>query len=663
MPLEWFPRRSGNIAAQIWRCAQGRECFIILLVRVAVLVKQVPIAEALSLRADGRLQRDHLELEMNAFCRRAVAHGVALARASGGSSTVLTLGPPAAVDVLREAIAWGADAGVHITGLEFAGSDTLATARALAAALRRTGPYDLVLTGRNAVDADTGQVGPAVAQYLELPFLGAATSAEVVGSTVRAQLEREDGWWVAEADLPAVMSCGERLCAPCKMPPEARAAVAEDRICTLSAAELGPGPWGEAGSATVVGAVRVLEVSRRQHTLHGPVRLQVAQALDLLRRSAALAAVSAPSLPSVVGESSARLTSRHLGEVGSGGDAPARRTGRRIVAVLLDPQRLQLAQELVGEATRLARTLGGAVVAIACAPIADDLVGSWGAGHLLRLLGPGSAEGVAATVGAWCAATSPWALLAPGTMWGREVAARLAVILQAGLTGDAVELAVDHESLICWKPAFGGRLVASVTATSAVQMATVRPGVLPVPEPGSRVALHQDLPIIGPSQVRVLEEVREDDIEALLRAPVVVGVGTGVAPDEYPLLDPLVGALGAEIAATRRVTDRGWLPRSRQVGLTGISIRPRLYLAIGLSGKFNHMIGVRGAGCVLAVNSDPQAPVFESADIGIVGDWREVVSQLSEQLAQTDNPLDHLAGEPFSTSIPGHGQPPPASKS
>ena len=124
----------------------------------------------MTLGDDGRLVREGIELEMNAYCRRAVSKGVEWARESGGSCTVFTLGPPSAEDVLREAIAWGADRGVHLCDPAFGGSDTLATARALAAALRREGGFDLVLVGRNSLDGDTGQVGPEVAQLAGLPF-------------------------------------------------------------------------------------------------------------------------------------------------------------------------------------------------------------------------------------------------------------------------------------------------------------------------------------------------------------------------------------------------------------------------------------------------------------------------------------------------------------
>jgi electron transfer flavoprotein alpha subunit len=135
-------------------------------------------------------------------------------------------------------------------------------------------------------------------------------------------------------------------------------------------------------------------------------------------------------------------------------------------------------------------------------------------------------------------------------------------------------------------------------------------------------------------------EGRDDEIEALLTANTVVSVGIGVAPDDYPKLEPLIRSLGAELAATRKVTDKGWLPRARQVGLTGQSVDPALFLAIGASGKFNHMVGAGGAGTIVAVNNDPAAPIFDWVDIGIVADWQEVVPLLAAALGRNDAERD-----------------------
>jgi electron transfer flavoprotein alpha subunit len=581
--------------------------------RVAVLVKQVPKFEQMALGADGRLLRDGCELELNPYCRRAVSKGVELARESGGSCTVLTLGPPSAEDCLREAIAWGADDGVLVTDPAFAGSDTLATARAMAAAVRRSGPFDLVLAGRNSVDADTGQVGPEVAELLGLPFLGGVRELALDGHQLSVRCEYDDGFAEAEIALPAVVSAAERLCQPAKRRPEQRAEVPAWRISRLAAADLGDGPWGQEGSPTRVGSVRVHDVARESRVLTGPVVDQVEQAVAALRSRQALGEPTVPVPAEAVPAAQAR--------------------GGRIVAVVCEPGRDREARELLGTAAVVAAAIGGRVTGVTLDGPAPPTLASWGADEHVAVSGVRVAEDVAAAVAGWAEQTEPWALLATATMWGREVCGRVAARLGAGLTGDAVELGVDAGRLVGWKPAFGGRMVAAITATSQVQMVTLRPGVLALLEPRSA----REIPsydVIGEprSRVRLVRSGRDDDVEALLVAPAVVGVGTGVPPEDYPLLDPLRQTLGAELAATRKVTDKGWQPRARQVGLTGRSIAPRLYVSLGASGKYNHMVGVRRAGTVLAVNADPTAPVVEHADVVITADWHDAVPLLVEAL-------------------------------
>src|SRR4051794_35201849 len=256
----------------------------------------------MELGPDGRLRRDGIDLEMNAYCRRAVAKAVELASERRGSDvTVITLGPPAAEDVLREAIAWGLDRDVDISGVlvtdpAFAGSDTLATARALAATLEREGPFDLVLVGRNSLDADTGQVGPELAELLDLPFMTGVRHLTLDGDALEVRCEHDDGWFHAELRLPAVLSCAERLCEPAKVDSEGRAAVPASRLRRIPAAELGRGPWGQEASPTGVGPVRVLAHARERVAWpDAPVDEQVRRAVAELRDRGALDPTDAAS--------------------------------------------------------------------------------------------------------------------------------------------------------------------------------------------------------------------------------------------------------------------------------------------------------------------------------------------------------------------------------
>lgn len=583
--------------------------------RIAALVKQIPKFEEMQLGSDGRLQRQGVELAMNPYCLRAVSKGVELAEKTGGSCTVISLGPPAAEDVVRWGVAGGATRGVLISDPAFAGSDTLATARALAAAIRKEGPFDVILVGKNSVDADTGQVGPELAELLGYPFVSAVRQLDLGDDILRLGCEHDDAWVEAEVSLPAVLATAERLCPPVRAEPEERAAVAAEKLTYLRAVDLGAGPWGQAGSPTWVGETRVLEVHRARQMLQGSLPEQIAQAVSILQARGALATTSQGSHVQVAS------TVSHPTET---------------IAVLIEPERVGSAQELLGTAAQIATRIAGKVVAIQAAatstPSPEEL-SAWGADHLVTLQHAALAEDVARSISEWSNTNRPWAILAPSTSWGREVASRVAARLGAGLTGDAIQLDVDERQLVSWKPAFGGRLVAAVRAHSATQMVTVRPGVLPRFTPRTAGPLLVEvLPTTPQTRLRILSRQQNDQLDALAMANHVVGVGYGIPPERYEELHPLLRVLNAELAATRKVTDNNWLPHSRQLGITGRSIAPNLYIALAIGGRFNHICGIQAAGTVLAINTDAKAAIFDHADIGMVADWAACVPLLVQAL-------------------------------
>jgi electron transfer flavoprotein alpha subunit len=395
--------------------------------RIAALVKQIPAFEEMALLSNGRLRREGLDLEMNAFCRRAVSEAVALAAEDPQTSVLfVTLGPPSAEDVLREALAWALARGARAEGLlvsdpAFAGSDTLATARALATVLRDEGPFDLIFTGRNSLDADTGQVGPAIAGILDLPFVAAVRELAVSPRGLDLRAERDDGWMRARIALPAILSTAERLIEPCKVDPPERAEVPASLIRTVSVSRLGDGPWGAEGSPTWVGPIRSHAVARAQAVLSGTPHEQVTQAIAMLHRRGALN-------PDAVGSQHAAASVPESG----GTSGPA-------LAVLVEPDRHDLGHSLLGAAAHLAYEVGGHVVALSFDSVhADAELGAHGADAIVRVQGARVEEDAAEAVASWVLDNHPvTAMFAFSTTWGREVMARVAARLGAGLTGDA----------------------------------------------------------------------------------------------------------------------------------------------------------------------------------------------------------------------------------
>jgi electron transfer flavoprotein alpha subunit len=444
---------------------------------------------------------------------------------------------------------------------------------------------------------------------LGLPFLTGVRELRLDGDLVHARCEHDDTFVTAEVRLPALLSTAERLIEPCKVEPAGRAAVPASRLSTLAATDLAGGPWGQAGSPTWVGEVTVVAHRRLGRVLEGTVEEQAREAVAMLVARDAF--VTEPDvLPPPV--------------------PPSRGVVGAAVGVVMEPGRPHDSRELLGAAARLAARIGGHAAAVRAHDDDDARLARHGADVVVVLSGASVEEDVARGVSEWAEATAPWAILAPSTAWGREVAGRVAATLGAGLTGDAVDLEEYEGRLIAWKPAFGGQLIAAIRALSDTQMATVRVGMLPALEPRASAPPPEIVTVtVAPrSRVRILGRERDDDLDVLAEARAVVGVGRGVDPADYPQLDGLLGALGAELGATRKVTDYGWLPRARQIGITGRSIAPVLFVSIGASGKFNHMVGVRAAGTVLAINPDPTAPVFAASDIGIVAEWKDAVPAL-----------------------------------
>ena len=236
---------------------------------------------------------------------------------------------------------------------------------------------------------------------------------------------------------------------------------------------------------------------------------------------------------------------------------------------------------------------------------------------------------------------NPYTVLFSSTANGRDLASRVAARLSLGLTGDCIDLELDNEGrLVQLKPALGGNVVAPILSKVKPYLVTLRPGLLNPVTPEDDPAIETGFPEYdyhSPDPVRLLETHVEEDAGGLEleQAEVVIGVGMGIGgPESLPAIREMAGKLGASIAATRSVTDAGWLPKQLQVGLTGRAIAPRLYVAVGIRGDFNHVVGIQKAGTVIGVNTTRRHPIFQASDYCILGPWEEYLPPLVDALAR-----------------------------
>jgi electron transfer flavoprotein alpha subunit len=233
-------------------------------------------------------------------------------------------------------------------------------------------------------------------------------------------------------------------------------------------------------------------------------------------------------------------------------------------------------------------------------------------------------------------ARKPNIVLIGATHTGRDISSRVAATLDAGMTADCTELDVDavNGELLARRPAFGGKMLATIRCDRhRPQMATARPGIFkPLEADASRKGKVESFDVSfldsRTYQAQVIDYVVETG-RNITKEQILVAGGLGVGgPEGFDKLRELAEALGGEVACSRPVADKGWLERSRQVGQTGVSVRPKLYIAVGISGAIQHVEGMKESGTIIAINSDPNAAIFHYSDIGLVGDWKSHVDAL-----------------------------------
>ncbi len=240
----------------------------------------------------------------------------------------------------------------------------------------------------------------------------------------------------------------------------------------------------------------------------------------------------------------------------------------------------------------------------------------------------------------------PEIILSGATAIGRALVSRVAVSIQAGLTADCTGLDVDLETrnLLQTRPAFGGNIMATIiTPRHRPQMATVRHKVFPEAEADKK----RKGEIIRESLVDEDKDVRTKVLEVvkdmtstvnLAEADIIVSGGRGLrSPENFKLLEELAEVLGGAVGASRAAVDAGWIPYSHQVGQTGKTVCPKIYFAIGISGQIQHLVGMQSSNCIIAINSDPNAPIFSVAHYGIVGDLFEIVPALTKAFKKALN--------------------------
>lgn len=320
-----------------------------------------------------------------------------------------------------------------------------------------------------------------------------------------------------------------------------------------------------------------------------------------------------------------------------------------------------IAYELLGEATRLAAPLNAQVTAVLVGSgvknLADSLA-EYGADRVIVVDDPElkeyRTEPYAHALASVINEFKPEIMLVGATAIGRDLGPTVSARVATGLTADCTMLEIGdfplvaipgkeseqkHNQLLMTRPAFGGNTIATIACpNNRPQMATVRPGVMQKIEPkkGAKAEVVEFNPGFKPNNryVTIKEVVKAaKDVADIMDAKILVSGGRGVGSAEnFKILDDLAAVLGGTVSCSRAVVDSGWKPKDLQVGQTGKTVRPNVYFAIGISGAIQHVAGMEESDIIIAINKDEDAPIFDVADYGIVGDLNKIVPELTAKL-------------------------------
>lgn len=322
-----------------------------------------------------------------------------------------------------------------------------------------------------------------------------------------------------------------------------------------------------------------------------------------------------------------------------------------VIAEQRDGKIMKVSYELIGKARELANDLGQDVAAVLMGSgveaVAGDLAKA-GADRVIVVDDPMLAEYVtepyAKAVTAVIKANDPEIVLFGASSIGRDLAPRVSARIHTGLTADCTKLEIDPETklLNMTRPAFGGNIMATILcADHRPQMATVRPGVMQALEACDKVGTVEKFAVeFTPADMNVeICEIVKTDKKAvdITDAKILVAGGRGLGSAEgFAPLKELADVLGGEVAASRAAVDSGWIEKDRQVGQTGKTVRPDLYVACGISGAIQHAAGMEESEFIVAINKEESAPIFGICDLGIVGDLNKIVPKLTEALKKVD---------------------------
>ena len=619
---------------------------------IIVSVKHVP--DATDIRFDPitlNLIREGVPSIVNPFCLNAIEEAIRLKEKHGGTITGIAMGPLQAQEGLREALAMGVDRAVMVSDREMAGADTLATSYTLwrsIATIAKDQPFDLIMSGKVAIDGETGQVPPGLAVRFNIPIVSNVTkieSLDLVSRTITAKHRFDDGIETVKAKLPAVLTITEEANKPRKFTIEGmlKAERTKIEVWNKNTIQADSDLLGLKGSPTIVKKV-FPPPGRKQGEIYDGTKNPEQAAKWLVENLTRVHAFSTSS-PTVETKPKDAVNKTTPSETGP---ATTKYGEVWVFVEHFHGKPAQVPWELLGEGKRLAKIYGTKLGALVIGNNVEHLAKEafiHGADKVYLVedqrLEDYRTQPYAVAMEETVRKFKPEALLIGGTIRGRDLAGSAATFLETGLIADCTGLDVDVETgtFLGTRPDYGGNLMSTIICPkNRPTMASVRPRVmkgLPVDDSRDGELIRADVNLRPDDlNTEVVDFVPIERTGVRLEdAQTIVSGGRGLgSAKNLQLVEELANTLHAQVGASRAAVRAGWIGPEHQVGQTGFTVRPRLYIAVGISGAIQHIVGIMNVDYIVAINRDPEAPIFKMADFGVVGDLFKIVPALINEL-------------------------------
>jgi len=627
------------------------------------LIKQVPLPNEMRMGEDGLMDRTKAKSIINIDCQYGLETGLQLKKHYPEARMIVcSMGPQSFQASLKKAISVGYDEAYLLSDRKLGGSDTFATGLALATLLKHLGftkdakePF-VIFAGRQTSDGDTAHVPSQVAENLDIPqatFVERVTPGE--DENIIAKRIIEGGFQMLELPMPCVVSCTPTGIVLRKPSLTGAIKARSTNITILGIDDIGLGieKIGLNGSPTIVANV-VDIVSERPPVLMSEGVSEKEKVNSLVQNmKKGRSVLNAPSVKEKI-----KVNTSDYQVIDTRGD------NKHILtwAEMANGKIIRPSLELFTPARHLANQLGNdtkiKTVLIGKGTIElSDILFEHGADEVICVEDERLEEYLALPFAQIFAQIvkeeKPEIALFAATTAGRELAPRLAVKTGSGITADCTGLEIDEyvdkknkqiirPILQSLRPTYGESKLATILGFEYPQISTARAGTFEIPAriEGKRGILSKFEPQLTAEEFRtkILQTLRgEGGLQNLFDAEVIVAGGRGTVTDQLGLVKELAKALSnsginAEWACSRAVVDEGMAEYARQIGQTGKTVRPKTYIAIGISGAIQHLVGIKESDTIIAINHNPKAPIFKNADFGIVGEYQDIVPELIEQI-------------------------------